>query len=161
MWYSRKEIQYRQALFFSAASIAGAFSGLLAYGIAHMDGVGGYEGWRWIFIIEGLATVVVAVWAFFALYDFPDTAKFLTDDERAFIIFKLKYQGQITADGDDRPRVPETDEFKWEYVWGAFKDWQIWANLFVFWGVSSSLRVNYGIFSVTNAYVDCLPAVRC
>lgn len=38
MWYCRHEAQFRQALFFSAASVAGAFSGLLAYGIAHMDG---------------------------------------------------------------------------------------------------------------------------
>jgi hypothetical protein len=44
MWYCRHEIQLRTALFFSAASIAGAFSGLLAFAIAKMDGVGGYEG---------------------------------------------------------------------------------------------------------------------
>lgn len=50
-WYCREESQFRQALFFSAASVAGAFSGLLAFGIAHMDGVGGLEGWRWIFIL--------------------------------------------------------------------------------------------------------------
>jgi MFS family permease len=44
MWYARHEAQFRQALFFSAASVAGAFSGLLAFGIAHMDGVGGLAG---------------------------------------------------------------------------------------------------------------------
>jgi hypothetical protein len=38
----------RTAYFVSAASIAGAFSGLLAYGIAFMDGVGGLAGWRWM-----------------------------------------------------------------------------------------------------------------
>jgi hypothetical protein len=41
--------------------MAGAFSGLLAYAIVKMDGVGGLEGWRWIFILEGLLTVAVAV----------------------------------------------------------------------------------------------------
>jgi hypothetical protein len=41
MWYCRHEIQYRQALFFSAASVAGAFSGLLAFAIAKMDGIAG------------------------------------------------------------------------------------------------------------------------
>lgn len=51
MWYCRTEIQLRQTLFFSAASIAGAFSGLLAFGIAKMDGLGGLEGWRWIFAL--------------------------------------------------------------------------------------------------------------
>ena len=51
MWYRRNEQQYRVALFFSAASLAGAFGGILAYGIAFMKGVGGLNGWRWIFIL--------------------------------------------------------------------------------------------------------------
>jgi MFS family permease len=48
MWYCRSEGQFRQSLFFSAASVAGAFSGLLAFAISKMSGVGGYEGWRWM-----------------------------------------------------------------------------------------------------------------
>jgi MFS family permease len=51
MWYKRDERQYRISLFFSAASLAGAFGGILAWGIAHMRNVGGYAGWRWIFIL--------------------------------------------------------------------------------------------------------------
>jgi MFS family permease len=51
-WYRRNELQFRVALFFSAAGVAGAFSGLLAYGISFMDGKGGLEGWRWIFVLE-------------------------------------------------------------------------------------------------------------
>lgn len=39
MWYCRYEVQVRQAYFFSAASVAGAFSGLLAYGISYMEGM--------------------------------------------------------------------------------------------------------------------------
>jgi MFS family permease len=50
-WYQRNERQYRVALFFGAAAVAGAFGGVLAWGIAHMRGVGGYAGWRWIFIL--------------------------------------------------------------------------------------------------------------
>ncbi|WDK21992.1 major facilitator superfamily transporter [Colletotrichum graminicola] len=131
MWYCRHEIQLRQALFFSAASIAGAFSGLLAFAIAKMEGIGGLEGWRWLFVLEGILTVLVAVGAFFTLHDFPETAKFLTEEERAFVVHRLKYQGQVQA-----------DEFKWRYVWDAFKDWQIWVNIFVYWGVVCPL---YGV----------------
>lgn len=46
MWYKRNERQFRIALFFSMASLAGAFGGILAYGIGFMGGVGGYRGWR-------------------------------------------------------------------------------------------------------------------
>jgi hypothetical protein len=41
----------RVAIFFSATSLAGAFSGLLAAAIVNMDGVGGKRGWAWIFIM--------------------------------------------------------------------------------------------------------------
>ena len=47
MWYRRQERQFRVALFFSSAAFSGAFGGILAFGIAHMNGVGGLHGWRW------------------------------------------------------------------------------------------------------------------
>lgn len=50
IWYPRHMLQYRIGLFFGAASLAGAFSGLLAYAISFMSGVGGKLGWSWIFV---------------------------------------------------------------------------------------------------------------
>jgi MFS family permease len=112
MWYCTEELAFRQGLFFSAASVAGAFSGLLAYAIAKMDGVGGYAGWRWIFILEGLLTIVVAVISFFVLYDFPETASFLTTEEKAWVIYRLKYQGSRNSGR----LVAESNRFEWRYV---------------------------------------------
>jgi MFS family permease len=51
MYYKRYELQWRLNLFFCGAILAGAFSGLLAYAIANLDGLAGYRGWRWIFIM--------------------------------------------------------------------------------------------------------------
>ena len=91
-----------------------------------MNGVGGVAGWRWIFILEGILTVVVAVIAFFTIYDFPDTASFLTPEERAWVVHRLKYQGSEKAG----QMVAETERFKWRYVIAAFTDWQIYLALF-------------------------------
>ncbi|KAE8356195.1 major facilitator superfamily domain-containing protein [Aspergillus coremiiformis] len=152
LWYPRHRAQYRQALFFSAASIAGAFSGILAYTIAKMDGVGGYAGWRWIFILEGLLTVVVAFIAPFGIHDFPETAKFLTQEERNCVIHMLRTQNT----GDT---AAEATEFRIKYVVDALLDWQIYVSLFgivvlrppmrsrltpllVYWGITCPL---YGI----------------
>ena len=138
LWYVRTEAQFRQAMFFSAASVAGAFSGLLAFAIAKMDGVGNYEGWRWIFILEGLLTVLVAIVAFFTIYDFPETANFLTPAERAWVTHRLRYQGSTTSGR----LVAESEGFKWKYVRAAFLDWQIYLALWMYWGIVCPL---YGI----------------
>ncbi|KAI5457516.1 major facilitator superfamily domain-containing protein [Mariannaea sp. PMI_226] len=138
MWYCASELQFRQGLFYSGASLAGAFSGLLAYAIVKMDGIGGYEGWRWIFIIEGLLTVVGAFVAFFVMFDFPETASFLTDDEKAWAVYRLKYQGSLRSGR----RIAENSRFQWKNVIQAVTDWQLYLSLFVYWGIVCPL---YGI----------------
>ena len=99
MWYKRSEAQKRFSFFFSSTTLAGAFGGLLAYGLGQMDGLRGYSGWRWVFIIEGVLTCVVAIGCFFVVPDFPEDAKWLTEDERAFLRDKLaKDVGKSAAD---------------------------------------------------------------
>ncbi|KAH8833735.1 MFS general substrate transporter [Flagelloscypha sp. PMI_526] len=100
---------------FRAASVAGAFSGLLAYGISFMHNVRGYQSWRWIFILEGLATVVVGFIAFLVMYDYPTTAKFLTEKEKEYIIRKKM------ADSG----VKEEEGFSSKFIVQAFTDWQV------------------------------------
>ncbi|CAK9781745.1 MFS general substrate transporter [Cutaneotrichosporon oleaginosum] len=122
-WYRKYEISWRISLFFSAATAAGAFGGLLARLINLMDGVGGYEGWRWIFILEGILTVVVAVVSFWVMYDYPGTAKFLTEPERAFVVNRL----HLDNDGCSQA-------FKMKFVWDAFTDWKVWCAAIMFHG---------------------------
>ena len=50
MWYPRHMLQTRMAIFWGGATLAGAFSGLLAFAISFMDGTAGLEGWAWIFV---------------------------------------------------------------------------------------------------------------
>ena len=60
MWYRREEVQKRYTLFFSSTTLAGGFGGLLASAIGKMDGMRGYRGWRWIFIL-GACFIAIAV----------------------------------------------------------------------------------------------------
>ncbi|KAL4864278.1 hypothetical protein BDV12DRAFT_205800 [Aspergillus spectabilis] len=103
MYYKRYELQWRLTLFFTASILAGAVSGLLAYGMSYMDGIQGYSSWRWIFILEGIATVVVAVTAKFFIVDWPDKARFLSDAERAILQSRLQSdQGAYRMDRLDK-----------------------------------------------------------
>ncbi len=54
-----------------------------------MAGIAGYGGWRWIFILEGLFTCVVAAISFFVIPDWPDKSRFLTDPERELLLRRL------------------------------------------------------------------------
>jgi hypothetical protein len=79
------------------------------------------------FILEGIATVLIAFCAYFILHDFPDTASFLTIEERAWVVHRLKYQG---SEGSGQ-MVAESEHFAWKHVRAAFSDWQIYVGLFV------------------------------
>jgi MFS family permease len=74
LWYRRHECGLRMAIFFSAATLAGAFGGLLARVISNMNGKGGKPGWAWIFILEGVVTIIVAFFAKFFINDSPETS---------------------------------------------------------------------------------------
>ena len=124
-WYKRKEFGVRAAVFFSAAAIAGSFGGLLAAAIQNMNGVGGLRGWRWIFIIEGAATIVVGFISFWMVHDFPDEAKFLTDQDRTRVLWRLKEDQQSSA---------EHEEFKMTYLWAALKDWKTYCGMLIYMG---------------------------
>ncbi|KAK1812293.1 High-affinity nicotinic acid transporter [Friedmanniomyces endolithicus] len=90
MWYRRSEAQKRYSWFFGSTTLAGAFGGLLAAAIGKMDGVAGYAGWRWIFILEGCLTVAFSFVFFFALPDFPEESKWLTPDEKSYVSARLR-----------------------------------------------------------------------
>ncbi|KUL81612.1 hypothetical protein ZTR_11407 [Talaromyces verruculosus] len=93
------EAQKRFSFFFGSATLAGAFGGVLAYGIGLMDGIGGVKGWRWLFILEGLLTIGISILCFWTLPDFPETVSWLTREERDFIQAKLEKDTGQSAHG--------------------------------------------------------------
>lgn len=89
-WYTRSELGFRTAILFSGNLISGAFSGLISAGITDgLDGAKNLRAWRWLFIIEGAMTVVVATTGYFVLPNFPRTTSWLTEDERQLAIWRL------------------------------------------------------------------------
>ena len=67
-WYKPQELSKRIAFFYTASLVSGAFGGLIAGGLIEgMEGLGGIRGWKWLFMIEGAATVLIAIGAYFVL----------------------------------------------------------------------------------------------
>lgn len=143
IWYCRFEIQTRFGIFYLATSSAGAFSGLLAYGLQFMNGLGGKAGWRWIFIIEGIITVIAGIAVPFVLPDSPDKVKWLTPAEKELHRTRLA-QDSGTAAG----KVAVQEKFHWGALKDAMLDWKIWFAILIFWGTTYApflyLESNFG-----------------
>ncbi|ETW76666.1 major facilitator superfamily [Heterobasidion irregulare TC 32-1] len=89
-WYPPHERASRTALIVTGASMGGAFGGSIAFGIGNLDGVKGIEAWRWLFILEGIPSVACAILVFFFFPDYPESAKWLSEEERKLSLHRLK-----------------------------------------------------------------------
>ncbi|CAH6723374.1 high-affinity nicotinic acid transporter [[Candida] jaroonii] len=93
-WYRKNEQSKRFSAYISAAILSGAFGGLIAGLITqHLHGARGIAGWRWLFIIEGSATVVIGIIGFFTLLPLPQHMKpsrFFTERHIQIAIARLK-----------------------------------------------------------------------
>jgi hypothetical protein len=110
--------------------------------ISKMEGVGGKPAWAWIFILEGLATVVAGAMSFWIIVDFPDDAKFLTVAERTVVIRRLQGDNQFSAGGE---------RLKWKYIKASLTDWKTYvssASLYI------AVELKCGMLSKTTS--DCL-----
>ena len=88
-FYRRHELQTRIGLIYGAASVSGAFSGLLAAAINSLNGKANLKGWQWIFLIEGLATVVFAILAMFILPNTPRQVLSFSTEEAEYCTQRL------------------------------------------------------------------------
>ncbi|KAJ9662860.1 hypothetical protein H2198_001088 [Neophaeococcomyces mojaviensis] len=88
-FYRRGELARRLAIFYAASNIANAFSGLLSFGVFHINNTS-LASWRYLFIIEGSATMLFAVFAYWYLPYSAATARFLTDEEKRLAFYRIQ-----------------------------------------------------------------------
>ncbi|KAI7881293.1 MFS general substrate transporter [Lichtheimia hyalospora FSU 10163] len=118
VWYPRRNQSVRISMVWASSTIAGAsaFGGLLAYGIMYMDGLQGLHGWQWIFIIEALPTLCLAIVTLIYLPDYPETSTFLSATEKEAIVYMI-----------DHDSPAKEKHFSWRQVAMALMDWKTYA----------------------------------
>ncbi|VVT52991.1 uncharacterized protein SAPINGB_P003349 [Magnusiomyces paraingens] len=147
IWYKKNELQFRQALLTGLAVSANAFGGLLSWTILMMTGVGGLEGWRWVFIIEGSLSVVVGGFGYMIMCNYPDTSDLLSYSEK-----KIMNKRVLAAEGwnmeefedneDDEYEGEESEimqlfkRYKWNGLEGSLIDWQVWFHTMIYIAIS-------------------------
>lgn len=133
-FYRREELALRIGIFYTAASLSGAFGGLLARGLSAIGPAGGLEGWRWIFIIEGLITVACGIVSWLALPNSIQTARFLQQHERDFAQNRLGHLATY-----------ETERFAWSEVKRGVFNVQVWLSASAYFAILSGLY-SFGLF---------------
>jgi MFS family permease len=123
-WYPRYDLQKRNAVFYLIGTTASAFTGILAFGFSQLEGRGvgpawwgrahvaadskdvvlghGISGWRWIFILQGALTCLIAVAAYVLVLGFPDVTEtvwgfHLNEKEAAFVVARIELDRQDTT----------------------------------------------------------------
>ncbi|KAK5690808.1 hypothetical protein LTR97_011969 [Elasticomyces elasticus] len=129
MWYTPRELATRMAIFYGANTAAGAFGGVVAYGVGNLHGANGWPAWKWLFLIEGLITIAAGIACLFFLPHFPHQytnkrSKWLSSDEMDYARLRIKY-----VDGPN----PPTYVFRWQDVRAALKDRKTYFLMTMFW----------------------------
>jgi len=121
-WYRSNERSIRLAFIYSTATLAGAFGGLVAYGISHMNRAGGLPAWRWLFILEGAPSILMGVLIFFILPDYPEGSKFLTPEESQLAVKRMQFNGSKGKAGT----------MTWADAKATLTDWRLYAHYIIY-----------------------------
>ncbi|KAL8851481.1 MAG: hypothetical protein Q9221_003581 [Calogaya cf. arnoldii] len=117
-FYRRGELARRLAIFYAAQSIASAFGGLLAFGVFQIESDTIAE-WRYLFIIEGVCTILFSFFAFFYLPHSAATAKFLSPAEKELAYYRMQVNSSSVVN----------EKFDFKESFKIFKEWTSWIIL--------------------------------
>ncbi|KAJ8118147.1 hypothetical protein OPT61_g805 [Boeremia exigua] len=144
-WYKKAEIGKRFSIFFTASVFSGALSGLLAGAITgNMEGVRGMRGWRWLYLIEGVASIGAAIVFKFILLDFPETTKRFSLEERQLAAIRMMHDRNTTA------ARHATKLTHWQAVKAAFADPRTYIFTLLFVMNLGSCTISYFIPTIVR-----------
>ncbi|THV04489.1 MFS general substrate transporter [Dendrothele bispora CBS 962.96] len=142
-WYRKDELAKRSCIFHSSANIATMFSGYLMAAVYHLGGKAGLKGWQWLFVVDGIISLPVALAGFFVLPDVPEISKpfYLTPEQVALAQRRMQLEGR-------KPREPYTKA----KVKKILTSWHIYALTLLY------VSFNNGNMSAQPAFAQWLKA---
>jgi D-galactonate transporter len=132
-WYTRKHRAKMVAMFMTAIPISGMIaSPLSGWILKRMSGTGHLEAWQWLFLVEGIPSIIVGLITLYFLTDGPAKAKWLSADERDLLARRLQEEEDVKkSEGEHRHRLVD-----------AFKSGKVWLLCVVYYGMTMG---NYGL----------------
>ncbi|KAJ3874257.1 MFS transporter [Lentinula edodes] len=120
-WYKPNERAIRVALILACATLAGAFGGAIAYGVGKMNGTGGLEGWRWLFILEGIPSCLLSLLVLALFPDYPETVRWLNAEERELATKRLQGLASVGH-----------SKISWEEAKKTLKEWRLYVHYIIY-----------------------------
>ena len=129
-WFPEAARARAVALFMTAGPLSGVVGGPISGVLLSLPHRAGLAGWQWLFLIEGLPAMILGVVVFFSLADHPRDARWLSEEQRAWLLATLEREGaaQSAEQQSDLPSV--------------FFSGKIWLLVFVYFGLNTC---SYGI----------------
>ncbi|CAI7622986.1 unnamed protein product [Penicillium glandicola] len=126
-FYTKSEMPFRLALFWFVDTMSGVVASFIAYGVLHMRGVQGREGWRWLFLIEALITIVIGFLSFLFLVPGPTQTKtwwnpkgYFTEKEEKIIV------NRVLRDDPSKGDMHNRQALSLNMVWQSLMDYDLW-----------------------------------
>jgi D-galactonate transporter len=132
-WYPRKYRAKMVAVFMTAIALSGVVGGPLSGWImSSMSGVAGLKAWQWLFLLEGIPSVIIGIIVLFYLDNNPASARWLSSEEKELVLTRLQEEEELKkAEGESRHRISD-----------AFRSKKVWLLCLVYFGF---IVGNYGI----------------
>jgi D-galactonate transporter len=132
-WYTQKHRARMVAIFMSAVPIstivAGPISGWILF---RMTGVGHLSAWQWLFLVEGIPSVIAGLITLYFLTDQPAKAGWLTEDEKRLVLLRLEEEEALKG---------KTSQSRHRLI-DAFRSMPVWLLSLAYFGMTAG---NYGI----------------
>jgi hypothetical protein len=126
-FYTKSEMPFRLALFWFVDSMSGVIASFIAYGVLHMRGVAGREGWRWLFLIEALISIVIGFLSFLFLVPGPTQTKtwwnptgYFSEKEEKIIV------NRVLRDDPSKGDMHNRQGLSLKMLWQSLKDYDLW-----------------------------------
>lgn len=142
-WYPTERRAKAFGLFMSASALAGVLGGPLAGTImTQLNGSNGWAGWQWVFLIEGIPSVVAGIVTLFYMTDKPEKANWLTDKEKGLILADLERDRAALGPREHKVMNSLRDPRVWQFI--AIYFCIILANsTLTFWGPTVVREVGF------------------
>lgn len=126
-WYTSRELPIRLSFFWSALSLTVILNALMAFGLLRMRGIQDLAGWRWLFLIEGLLTLVIGAGSFFCMPASAVQTKswwcpkgWFSDREIGIIVNRVLRDDPSKGDMHNRQAITP------RRLWRAICDYDLW-----------------------------------